>query len=266
MTTARQQRILAWLREREILSVRELQQHFGVTAMTVWRDLEALRELGLVQRLHGGVQIGGVRGREPGFEEKGAREAAIKARIARHAAREFVREGSVLALEGGTTVAAIVDYLPHRRISVLTNSLLVALRLRTLRPELPVRLVGGWLSPVSGNVTGPEALREIRRLSADVFFLGATAFDAVDGPMDPNPLEIEVKRAWAAAARRTVLLLDARKFGRRSGSITIHARRLHAVVTDMAPPPPFQTMLEAKGVALCLAAPFPVERKKTTRP
>jgi DeoR/GlpR family transcriptional regulator of sugar metabolism len=83
--------------------------------------------------------------------------------------------------------------------------------------------------------------------------------------MDPNPLEIEVKRAWAAAARRTVLLLDARKFGRRSGSITIHARRLHAVVTDKTPPASFQTMLEAKGVALCLAAPFPVERKKKTR-
>lgn len=262
---ARHQRILAWLREREILSVRELQQHFGVTAMTVWRDLEALKELGLVRRLHGGVQLGGTRAREAGFEEKDSREAAIKARIARYAASEFVREGSVIALEGGTTVAAIVEYLPHRRISVLTNSLPVALRLRTLRPELPVRLVGGWLSSISGNVTGPEALREIRKLSADVFFLGATAFDTVDGPMDPNPLEIEVKRAWAAAARRTVLLMDARKFGARSGSITIHTRRLHAVVTDAAPPAAFQSMLESRRVELHLAESFPVERKKTAR-
>ena len=62
-------------------------------------------------------------------------------------------------MEGGTTVAALVDALPDQHISVVTNSLPIALRMRARRPVLPVRVLGGWLSAVSGNTTGPEALK-----------------------------------------------------------------------------------------------------------
>ena len=151
-------------------------------------------------------------------------------------------------------MAAMVGHLPKTRVSVLTNSLPVALRLRTVRPDLPVRVVGGWLSGVSGNLTGAEAMREIARMRADVCFLGATAFDAEVGPTDPNPLEIEVKRAWAGIARRTVLLLDAGKFGKRSSAVTLHPRRLHALVTDRAPPEAVVHLLREHGVELREAA------------
>lgn len=248
MSASRHQRILALLNERGYLAAGEVAALFGVTAMTVWRDFAALAELGLLRRVRGGVRAMGTGAGEPAFEDKERAELAIKQRIAAHAVREFVREGDVIVLEGGTTVAAMIPHLPEARVSVLTNSLPVALQLRTLRPNLPVRVVGGWLSAVSGNLTGAEAAREIGRLSADVCFIGATGFDAEVGPSDPNPLEIEVKRAWTAIARRTVMLLDAGKFGRRAAAVTLHPKRLHAVVSNRKPNAKIAALLEAHGV------------------
>ncbi len=232
---ARHQRILSLLRDLGMVSAAGLRRDLGVTAMTVWRDLKMLEELGLLRRTRGGARSLERAPGEPDFEAKDAASRAAKQRIAALAAREFVREGDTIALEGGTTVAALVDHLPLKRVSILTNSLPVALRVRAVRPELPVEVAGGWLSRVSGNTTGPGALRAMEKWRASVCFLSATAFDAGVGPSDPNPFEIEAKRKLAGCARRVVMLLDSSKFGARSTAVTLHPRRLDALVSD-APP------------------------------
>jgi DeoR family fructose operon transcriptional repressor len=116
-----------------------------------------------------------------------------------------------------------------------------------------VQVVGGWLSAVSGNTTGPEAVRSIERQQASVCFISATGWDAERGPLDPNPLEIEAKRALAGCAARVVMLLDAEKFKCSSMSVTLHLRRLHALVTDAPPPAAVRAQLKAAGVALFVA-------------
>lgn len=260
MKAVRHQQILAALRDRRFVSAAMLRAQLGVTPMTVWRDLRELEEQGLLRRVRGGAQTAGRAPGEPDFEAKAGASAAAKQRIAACAVARFVREGETLALEGGTTVAALAGYLPERRISVLTNSLPVAMRLRAERPALPVKLPGGWLSQVSGNLVGPDAIQFIARQRAATCFLSATGLDAAQGPTDPNPLEIEVKRALAAISKRVVLLLDASKFGVRSAAVMLHPRRLHAVVTDQAPPKAVAACLARNGVQVILAAASSGER------
>lgn len=251
--TIRHQQILALLKKQGSLSAGALKGRFGVTAMTVWRDLQALEELGLLQRVRGGALAIAPTARENAFEEKDYADTSAKRQIAALAASKFLHEGSTIALEGGTTVATLVDFLPSKRISIFTNSLPVALRVRAVRPELPVRVTGGWMSPVSGNLTGPEALREIGKLSCDVCFLSATGFDGEVGPSDPNPFEVEAKRAWTAISRQTVLLLDSTKFGTRSAAVTLHPKKLSAVVTNAAPPQEVARLLKKWKIRLWIA-------------
>ena len=252
--TARQQYILRSLQEQGELRVADLVDPLGVSAMTVWRDVKGLEEQGLLRRGHGRILAVGEASRELRFEVKDPQRMERKQRIARRAAREFVRDGDVIVLEGGTTVAALVDELPDQRLSVCTNSLPIGLRLRERRPALPVRVLGGWLSPVSGNTTGAGTLREVGRQAFSTCFLSATAWDPVKGPMDPNPLEIEVKRAMAARADRVVLLMDHSKFRAVSSSVMIHPRRLHALVTDQPPPAEVCALLHRLGVRLLVEA------------
>jgi len=251
---ARQQHILRMLEEEGEVQVSRLPSLLRVTSMTVWRDVKGLEEQGLLRRGRGVIMAVRERAGEASFEWKQEQFSEVKRRIAVCAARTFVGDGEVLALEGGTTVAALVDALPMQRISVTTNSLPIALRLRAQRPALPLRVVGGWLSSVSGNTTGPETVKEIRRSRFSVCFLSATGWDAARGPMDPNPMEIEVKRAMASAARRVVLLMDAGKFSVRSVSVMIHPRRLHALVTNAPPPADIAAQLRSQSVRIVLAS------------
>lgn len=243
LATVRHQHILSTLRDRGTVSATILRNTLGVTSMTIWRDLKALEELGLLRRVHGGARILGTVSGEPDYEAKNRKSQEAKQRIAAFAVRQFVSEGDIIALEGGTTATAVVDHLPLTRISILTNSLPVALYIRSARPELPIQMAGGWLSRVSGNTTGSEALRFMERWRASVCFLSAAAFDREIGPSDPNPLEIEAKRMLASCARRVVMLLDASKFETRSNAVTLHPRRLHALVSDAAAPRGIRTLL-----------------------
>lgn len=230
-----------------------LAKEFGVSVMTVWRDLGSLAEQGLLDRVHGGAKTAAKKSFEAGFEAKEVENAPLKNRIAAVAVERFVTSGDSLALEGGTTVAALVGHLPESNLSIVTNSVPVALRIRASRPSLPVRLLGGWLSGISGNTVGAGAIREAATSASSVCFLGASAWDAGSGPMDPNPMEIEVKRALAGAASKVVLLMDGSKFGRRSAGVLMHPRRIDALVTDREPPREIQRQLRSAGTGWILA-------------
>lgn len=53
----RREQILHWLKEDQLLRVDELAGRLGVSRMTVYRDLNALAEERLVEKVHGGVRL-----------------------------------------------------------------------------------------------------------------------------------------------------------------------------------------------------------------
>ncbi|MGH7960776.1 MAG: DeoR/GlpR family DNA-binding transcription regulator, partial [Candidatus Binatia bacterium] len=123
----RRQRILADIDHSGAGLVGKLSQKYGVSEMTIRRDLDALEELGYVKRTHGGAIRSVVP--EPeltivGRDKRLKLNTAQKVRIARYAAREYVAEGDVVLLEGGTTVATMVAYLAHvEELTLVTNGL-----------------------------------------------------------------------------------------------------------------------------------------------
>lgn len=235
----RQNRVLELLRQHGQVRPSELAKEFGVSAMTIWRDLVQLEEQGLIERRHGVVKIRPTIGADCAYEARSVVNQGAKRLIARAAASHWIQSGDIVAMEGGTTVAEAIPFFPNKGISVVTNSLLIASRLRVERPAIPCCLVGGWIIAQSGNAVGPEALSALARNRPTICLLSASGWMPGLGPMDPNPLEIEAKRAMAAVSRRVILLLDSSKFGKSSTSIMIHPRKLHALVTESEPPADF---------------------------
>jgi DeoR family transcriptional regulator, aga operon transcriptional repressor len=84
----------------------------------------------------------------------------------------------------------------------------------------------------SYSLVGPLAEASLRMLSADLFFLGVDGFDLHYGVTTPNLLEARVNKVMTESSRRTVVVCDSSKFGKRSLSLILPTEAVHEAITD----------------------------------
>ncbi len=186
--------------------VRDLSKRFHTSLITIRKDLELLHHQGLLERTHEKIRIAA---------------AAVK----------MIQPGQVVILDSGTTTSAIARACAHfRSLTIITNATNIAAELAGTAVE--VILTGGTLRKNSFSLVGPLAEETLRRLSADLLFLAVDGFDVRYGLTTPNLLEARVNRAMAEAARRTVVVCDSSKFGRRSLSLIMPTSAVHETITD----------------------------------
>jgi DeoR/GlpR family transcriptional regulator of sugar metabolism len=233
----RQSAILDRVRAAGGVRVTDLATEFGVSDMTIRRDLEALAERGLLAKVHGGatsVEPGATD--EPGFAAKSIRQRSEKAAIAVRAA-QLVTPGTAIALSAGTTTAELAQRLVDvPALTVVTNSIPVAdVFYRAGRPDQTVVLTGGVRTP-SDALVGPVAVTAIRSLHLDLLFLGVHGMSERAGYTTPNLMEADTNRALVAAAERLVVLADHTKWGTVGISSMAALDEAQVVVSDAGLP------------------------------
>jgi DeoR family transcriptional regulator of aga operon len=172
-------------------------------------------------------------------------------RIAENAAAK-VKEGQVVILDSGTTTTAIARALRNfHNLTIVTNAVNIAAELAGTAVE--VILTGGTLRKNSFSLVGPIAEETLRRLSADLLFLGVDGFDVHFGLSTPNLLEAKVNKVMLEIAKRTVVVCDASKFGRRSLSLIAPPSALHEIITDRGAPKSDLRILKQAGIEVTLA-------------
>ena len=210
----RHARITAMLRERGFVTVTQLCDMLGVSEATVRRDLDALARDGHIRRVRGGA--GDVRGTvrpEPdvrSFADVALSASGAKRAIARQAAL-LVDDGDVIALDSGTTVAAMCPFLMRRCLTVVTASLAVV---NALAPAQGIDLVvvGGVLRPNYRSMVGSLGEQMLAQIKVDKAFLGVAGIAADGSIMDTTPSEVPMKQAIIRAARQVIVCADAEKF------------------------------------------------------
>jgi len=231
--------------------VADLAHEFATSQVTIRKDLEALHEHGLVHRTHGGAlpaREGALA--DPTLREKAKLHRKEKLHIAA-AAAHMVKEGQVVILDSGTTTTAIAHALRQfQNLTIVTNAVNIAAELSGT--TLEVILTGGTLRKNSFSLVGPIAEDTLRRLNADILFLGVDGFDVRYGLSTPNLLEAKVNRVMLEVAKRTVAVCDASKFGRRSLSLIAPPTSLHGVITDRGIPRSDLNALKKAGIEVTL--------------
>ena len=209
----RQSRIAERVHRTGAVRVAELVDEFGVSDMTIRRDLETLAERGLVAKVHGGataVDFGSTT--EPGFAVKRVRQESEKEAIAA-AAAGLVGPGQAVALSAGTTTWTLAHRLTDiAELTVVTNSVPVAdVFYRSGRADQTVILTGGVRTP-SDALVGPFAVASLEKVNVDTVFLGVHGMSARAGFTTPNLLEAETVSTLAAKGRRMVVVADHTKW------------------------------------------------------
>ncbi|GAA3731308.1 DeoR/GlpR family DNA-binding transcription regulator [Streptomyces tremellae] len=208
----RREVLLKHLRREGVLSVQQITQLFGVSHMTVRRDIAELEQQGLVYSVPGGVRIANGMRSEPGFAAKSLVEQPEKHAMAREAAT-LVREGMTVYLDAGTTMLAMIPALTeHAALTVVTNDFNAVEQLGRAR-HIEVVHVGGRVEPDNRSTVGPLAAATVRQLAFDIAFVSASSWDLLRGVTTPSQDKVEVKRAVMASAAQSVLVAGASKYG-----------------------------------------------------
>jgi DeoR/GlpR family transcriptional regulator of sugar metabolism len=248
----RQLAIVELVRQNGGVRVVDLVRAFGVSDITIRRDLEMLAERGLLAKVHGGATTIGSTN-EPGFAAKSVQQEEEKQAIARCAAA-LVRAGTAVALSAGTTTWTLAHHLAAvPALTVVTNSVRIADVLQhTGRPDQTVVLTGGVRTP-SDALVGPVAVAAIRQLNVDLLFLGVHGMTIRAGFTTPNMMEAETDRALVEAASRLVVLADHTKWGTVGISTIAQLGEADVVISDPALPALAREALAERAGELVLA-------------
>jgi DeoR/GlpR family transcriptional regulator of sugar metabolism len=231
----RQQAILGLVQRRGGVRVGDLVREFGVSDMTIRRDLELLADRGLVAKVHGGATtVGAASTEEPGFAAKSVRQRGEKQAIARRAAA-LVRPGTAIAVSAGTTTWTLANHLTEiAELTIVTNSVQIAdVFYRAGRADQTIVLTGGVRTP-SDALVGPVAVTAIRSLNVDLLLMGVHGMSTRAGFTTPNLMEAETDRAMVGSARRLAVLADHTKWGTVGLSTIAGLGDADVLVTDSA--------------------------------
>jgi DeoR family transcriptional regulator of aga operon len=228
----RRRRIIELLDRQERATVDELVERFGVSAVTIRGDLDALADAGVLVRSHGGA-LKRLDQPDVPIAVKETLHHGEKVRIG-HAAARLIRQDETVILDSGTTTAEIarqLKFLKLRSLTVITNALNIAMELANL-PHIRVIMIGGILRQMSYSTVGPQAEQILRGLYADRLFLGVDGLDPEIGLTTPDVLEAQLNSLMIKVSRDVTAVADSSKFQRRSLSVIASVTDVHRIITD----------------------------------
>ncbi|WP_327084915.1 DeoR/GlpR family DNA-binding transcription regulator [Nonomuraea sp. NBC_01738] len=231
----------------------ELAEQFGVSIMTIHRDIDVLQSEGWLRKVRGGATAqpsalyhGDVRHRTQAM-------AAQKRRLA-EAAMTMIEPGMSVMIDESTTGLALAAILPGKGpLTVITN-FLAAVNQLAGEADIDLITLGGAYYPAYDAFLGLRTSDAIRSLRADILFASTTA--VTNGSCYHQSQEtVAVKRAMMESADRRVLLVDHSKFAKRGVHQLGPLTAFELVVVDAETPEADLAPLRAQGVRLLVAEP-----------
>lgn len=193
-------------------SIPDLAQRYGVSPMTIYRDLAELERQGVVRRSHGGVTV------QPSavFESN----VAFRIKAMQHEkdaialeARRLIEPGMSIILDDSTTSVAMAQQLGGiEPLTVLTNHLLI---LRILSEFEGIRVIGlgGDYDSKYDSFVGLSCIAALQDSRVDMAFM--SAYGISQGQVFHQDQHIvSIKRAMVASAQQKILLADHTKIQR----------------------------------------------------
>ncbi len=249
----RRRRILDRLNEQGRVTVGELANGFGISAVTIRGDLDVLDQRGALVRSHGGALKRLNPRQDHPLKVKETLHHAAKVRIGQ-AAAQLIQADQKIILDSGTTTVEIARQLRASKIkalTVITNALNIAMELANL-PQVSVIMLGGMLRQMSYSLVGPHAEQFLGDLNADHAFLGVDGLDPEIGLSTPDVLEAKLNALMIRISREVTVVADSSKLGERSLSVIARVENVHRVITDNKAAPEIVEGLQARGVEVLL--------------
>jgi DeoR/GlpR family transcriptional regulator of sugar metabolism len=249
----RQDRIAEMVIKEGTVKVEELVDHFGVSAMTIHRDLSDLERRGLLRK---------TRGQATALPSSLA-EASVAYRITRNreskralatAALEHIEPGRAIVLDDSTTLIPLVERLTERAPLTVITPFLTAVNMLADAPGISLISLGGQYHPWADAFLGGMTIDFAAELRTDLCVMSTSA--VIDDVCYHQMHEtVMMKKALMRCAKRKILLLDHSKFDQRALHALAPLNAFDLVIVDADTPPEHLERLRNAGVNLEVAPP-----------
>ena len=213
-------KILSLLNKKTYWNTAELAAELETSRSTIQRCLKELDDMGLVQRIHGGVKkpqseviISPV-----SLDDRLKKNLPAKQAICRKALT-LLGTQEVMYLDAGTTIFPLVQLLdssPQNHIEVITNDVTSALELS--RRQIKHVLLGGQMHPVTQSLSGPHTQMLLGHFIFDICLISTDSIDPDSNVSCSVSSEAILKRLAVERSKKSVLMATREKWRKNAGS------------------------------------------------
>jgi DeoR family fructose operon transcriptional repressor len=226
----RKQRIEELIKQNTSVAVNDLAIEFNASESTIRRDLKEMEASGLLIRTHGGAMEVSKLDYEMSFREKEIENISDKQEIAEIAAA-MIEDGDTIILDSGTTTLEIAKRITAKSVTVITNSIDIALEISN-KENIELIVAGGSLRHTTRAMIGPLAENVFRNFRVDKAFIGVNGISIKHGFTTPNFLEAQLKKSIIEVARKKIIVADKSKFNKVCFSIIGELKEASSIVTS----------------------------------
>lgn len=245
----RHKKIISIVNLNKTARVSELSKSLKVTEETIRRDLEKLESEGKLARTHGGA-ISTEEGDIPYFQRE-VMNKGEKLAVAKEAVK-LIEEEDVIFLDASTTAFYLARLMPNYKITILTNSIRVAVEL-SAHSNIQVIVVGGNLSPSSLSLVGPLTIAALERYHVNKAFFSCKGLHKQWGISDSNEQQASIKRKMIEMADETILLLDHTKLEKKAFAYIEKEDAIHRIIVDEKANKTYLNYFEEKNIEVMYA-------------
>jgi DeoR/GlpR family transcriptional regulator of sugar metabolism len=230
LVAERHQKIFEVVNERGSIRVTELSQMFQVTEETIRRDLDKLENDRKLFRSHGGAVSKENSQPEIHHSEREVTNVYEKIAIASEAIK-YIEPKDRIILDASTTAYYMAKSLPDLPLTVVTNSISVAMEL-AVKEKIQVISTGGHLLSNSLSYVGPLAERSLETYHVNKAFLSCKGIHLKNGISESTESQGIVKKKMIDIADTVFMLVDYSKFGIQAFAKVADLREMDMIITD----------------------------------
>lgn len=231
LTEERYSIILERVKQNKSVKLLELCELLKASESTIRRDLTVLDERGLLKKVHGGAisaEEHSFNPEEQDVESKSKLFTDEKLAIARFSA-SLVDDGDFIFIDAGTTTGYMIDFLPDKKITFVTNAFVHAKKLA--QRGFKVYMPAGEIKLTTEAIVGAECVSSLQSYNFTKSFLGANGISLSGGIATPDRNEARVKSTVVLNSQTVYILADHSKFDQISAVTFAQLGRVK-IITD----------------------------------
>lgn len=212
--TSRREEIKKLLTINGSVEVSNLAESLNVSMETIRRDLDILCKEYDIKKIHGGAIKNNTSSTDYFFNKRINQNLIEKKKLAK-AASEVIEDGDIIALDTGTTVLQMIDYIYDKNISIVTNSFPIINALSKYdisHLKGKIIFLGGEFNENSLSSYGELSINMINNLNITKSFASCDAFNIESGISYHNIREASLTKEFIKRGKTSFLLVDSDKF------------------------------------------------------